>query len=93
MKITITLHDGEVRRLVPLPSGERAAAEGPCPLCGAEELAVAGTGTYREGHDTYAARGITLCCGEPCGTIRAQVDTIFGIEEDDRVLHGRCRVY
>lgn len=93
MKITITLADGSVRRLSPLPSGERAIAEGSCPACGAAELPVAGRGRYVETRDTYAARGVALCCGEDIGIIRARVDTIFGVEEDERVLHGRCRVY
>lgn len=93
MKVTLTLPDGSKRRLTPLPSGERAIAEGSCPSCGANELAVAGRGRYVESRDTYAARAVALCCGEDMGTIRAEVDTIFGIEEDERVLHGRCRVY
>lgn len=35
----------------------------------------------------------TACCGAELGTMRARVSMIFGIEEDERVLNGRARVY
>jgi hypothetical protein len=45
-------------------------------------------------HDTYRAPAHCCSCGVHVGTITVKVSTIFGIEEDDRVLnHGRCRVY
>lgn len=43
-------------------------------------------------HDTYESDA-HCACGKPVGKIRVRVSTIFGIEEDERVLYGRCRVY
>jgi hypothetical protein len=65
-----------------------------CPHCGEKPMKVQGTGKHIESHDTYAAGAICLCCGKSVGTLRARMDTIFGLEEDERVLvHGRARVY
>lgn len=65
-----------------------------CPRCGRREaVRVQGSGKRIAGHDVYEADGFAVCCGAPLGTIRAQVSTIFGLEEDERVLRGRARVY
>jgi hypothetical protein len=65
-----------------------------CPSCGARgPVKLAGRNKRVEGHDTYAADGEFLCCGASSGTIRAVVSTLFGLEEDEAVLNGRCRVY
>ncbi len=31
--------------------------------------------------------------GDSVGYVYARVETIFGTEEDERILNGRCRVY
>ena len=64
-----------------------------CPLCHCKTLKVRGLGIRERGHDTYTADAQTICCGKPIGKLVVTVDTLFGIEEDERVLHGRCRVY
>jgi hypothetical protein len=66
-----------------------------CPHCGAPPpLRVQGTGRRIEGHDVYSADVFAACCSKPIGVVRAQMDTLFGLDEDERVLHhGRCRVY
>ncbi len=99
MKITLTLADGrELAAKLPHADAARVyVGELPkCPLCKEthpEGLPVAGKGNHTEGHDTFAARAHTLCCGGEIGILRAVVSTIFGIEEDRRVLNGRARVY
>ena len=93
MTVTFVLADGTVRSVEPQDSGDRAHATGACPRCGAEPFAIAGRGRRIEGHDTYVAYGHCLACREYVGQIRARVSTIFGVEEDERVLGGRCRVY
>ncbi len=65
-----------------------------CPGCNAKgPILVAGAGIERHDHDTYYARAAHVGCGARLGTLCVEVDTIFGIEEDEQVLNGRCRVY
>lgn len=45
------------------------------------------------GHDTYTSNASCFDCDAPVGRLVVTVDTIFGIEEDEAVLHGRPRVY
>ena len=72
------------------PEGD-AARTTPC-ACGCD--LVRGRGTHIGGHDYYSARGCCTRCGADRGELRSYVSTIFGLEEDQRVLsHGRCRVY
>ena len=76
------------------PSGDSALLAGACPKCGAESCWIQG-GDMRIGSDDrhYASTGVALCCGERVGEIRAYPDTLFGLREDEAVLHGRPRVY
>lgn len=94
MKTKIWLDTSTGRRaIVGQPAPTFATFSGACPCCRAVPFRVAGEGQEREGHDTYAARARCIDCDKHVGTVHARVDTIFGIEEDERVLHGRCRVY
>ena len=56
-------------------------------------MQVQGNGESVESRDTYRADAHCLACGETIGVLRVKMSTIFGIEEDKRVLNGRCRVY
>lgn len=91
MKITLTVQHDDVRSVQ--SAGETALAEGVCPKCQATPFRIGGTGQTIESHDTYRADGVCLACRKPVGVIRAVVSTIFGLEEDERVLYGRPRVY
>lgn len=90
MKITLTDQEGKVTRLKETEGYQAVEAEDPC-ACGCKM--VAGTGREIEGRDTYRAQGLCVQCRAPRGIIRAQVETIFGLEEDERVLAGPWRVY
>lgn len=73
---------------------EYARTPEPCPACGAWH--VHGPAPSIGGHDYYTARA--LCARPSCrldrGELRGYVSTIYGLDEDRRVLdHGRCRVY
>ena len=98
MKLTVTI-DGVERRLDPETESARVLDLATCPRCGYKPhpergVRVQGKGKRITGHDVYEADGYAACCGQPLGTIRAVVSTVFGVEEDERVLyHGRCRVY
>lgn len=99
MKISVTIdgkkhdakqpHDGASHLLV--------ADVMTCPACGEKTgtsgLVVGGSGKHIESHDTYAAEAHAMCCKKKIGTIRVKVSTIFGLEEDERMLNGRARVY
>lgn len=63
--------------------------------CSCGSSAVVGDGrTPAPGkRDEYVARGFCAACRTPRGTIHAKVSTIFGVEEDERVLAGPWRVY
>lgn len=96
MKITITIQERVFSLATPFEGADHAVVEGlgACPSCdAAAPVKVAGNGRRIESHDTYAADGFALCCKAHIGTIRARTSTIFGIEEDERMLHGRARVY
>lgn len=94
MKITLTIADVVLDAELPYPHADHVTADMFCPSCkAAAPLKVSGKGNHIESHDTYAARAVALCCRKEIGTIRATMSTIFGVEEDERVLNGRARVY
>ncbi len=65
----------------------------PAPGCGTVITNQFQGGEMTHDHDTYYAVVRCSGCGGRLGQLRAEVSTIFGIEEDARVLGGRCRVY
>jgi hypothetical protein len=96
MKITVEI-DG-FRHLARAPHAEAdhvvLVGVPKCPKCKHEApVKVAGAHKRIESHDTYAADATLLCCKQRVGAMRVKVDTIFGIEEDERVLNGPWRVY
>ena len=65
-----------------------------CPVCMQEgPIRVVGDGIADRTHDEYRAHARHRGCGKHVGRLIAHVSTIFGIEEDERVLNGRPRVY
>ena len=96
MKLSFHPTEGKVQELkLPFPEADAAVVQppAPCPHCGAEEMKVQGTGKHIESQDTYASNAITTCCSKHVGTIRAKVNTLFGIEEDERVFSMGVRIY
>lgn len=93
MKVSVAIADES--RACSLPESERwINVAGRCPACSADGLRVIGDKRRQTiGHDTVTAPALATCCGATVGTVRVELDTIFGLEEDERVLHGRCRVY
>ena len=100
MKVTLTANGRTYALKTPakgIPTAEVPQIEA-CPSCGQkphleESFKVAGRGIRETTHDTYVTDAHAVCCGAYVGTLRATVSTIFGIEEDERVLNGRARVY
>jgi len=94
MKIELKVSEGDVRVCEHLyADAEYVVPTGECPQCKAKPWAVSGGTPVVQGHDTQTAPAWTRCCGKPAGSLVVTVSTLFGIEEDERVLHGRCRVY
>lgn len=93
MKVTLTLADGSKRKVKTTDGANLAEVDEDCPSC-AKPLRIVGSGRHIESHDTYAADATCVECRAQVGVVRAVVDTIFGLEEDEAVLvHGRPRVY
>lgn len=96
MKITVHINGKTYAAKPPYADADHVEVSGidECPACHHRGiLKVSGKGNHIDGHDTYKAEGIALCCKVFIGAIRVKVSTIFGLEEDSRVLNGRCRVY
>lgn len=93
MRTRIYLVSGSERLRV-TEHGAYGVVEGVCPKCGAAPLKVQGTGRRPSADDrAWEADAVAVCCGAYVGTLRAEVNTLFGVREDRAVLEGRCRVY
>lgn len=97
MRVTLTVQEDDVRATLPDSPHERggdcALVAGACPRCRVEPFAVQGGGMHIESHDTYAADAACAACKARVGTLRARMSTLFGLEEDERVLGSCVKVY
>ncbi len=97
VKITVTIGGKVYPAMLPQPSAEYVVVHLPAGVhdsCrDADRIIMVSGGDTTHDHDTYTAPAWCRTCDEHVGTIRVKVSTIFGIEEDARVLNGRCRVY
>jgi hypothetical protein len=94
MRITIK-PDTDVSQNAHLPyeGADHVVGVGRCPLCKRINWRAQGVGPQDTGHDTVESACKCVECGEIVGRIRVRMSTIFGLEEDARVINGRCRVY
>jgi len=94
MKITVTTSGGVFKARLPYDGAGYVVVSGlECPECNAEGgLRVRGPSPVTD-HDTMRSRAVCADCDQGVGHITVKFNTIFGIEEDKRVLNGRCRVY
>ena len=93
MKITVSVGGTKRAATRPFEGADHVVATGACPHCSIEPFKVRGSGISRNDHDSYYADAECVACGKFVGTIRAKMDTLFGIEEDERVLNGPYKVY
>lgn len=63
-----------------------------CPEKSETLRVIGGKGWTSEDKRAIESHGCCLDCGKYLGTLRAEVDTLFGIDEDAAVM-ARCRVY
>ncbi len=97
MVITMTTLDGKAHEAkLPYDGAAHVDVGGVlCPHCGMP-LRVRGTDCRIDSFDTYRADAVCagVECGRRVGDLLVRLSTLFGIEEDERVLwHGRARVY
>lgn len=104
MKITVQIGDTHWKAHLPYDGAAHVVVDDyvQCPNCGWRPPTVLGIltgikvhGRHQriESRDTYRSEAISICCDQVVGVIRVQMSTIFGIEEDERVLNGPWRVY
>jgi hypothetical protein len=102
MKVFLLLPGGGKRSCrVPFTGADHALAKGACPNCGAEEpgpaskvFKIAGCRLRPSDDDrAWECDAACLACKSGVGTVRAEMDTLFGVREDEAVLNGRARVY
>lgn len=104
MKITLTIDDVVYQARLPYEEAAFVLVDDieKCPFCEHKNGEVLGVkmkfkvhGRHKriESHDTYASDAHALCCGKQVGTLRVKMNTVFGVEEDERVLSGPWKVY
>lgn len=97
MKITLTLYDGRTAEAKqPFEGCQYVEVAGLHCECARDlPLIVAGIkGGVKEDTDRYMVSSAACArCKGMVGDLRVEYATLFGREEDDRVLNGRPRVY
>lgn len=94
MKIELQPTTGpRIRARLPYEGAEYVVLSAPCPSCDTPAAPIAGKGVDTTTHSTHEAEAIATCCGARVGRLIVTLDTLFGIEEDNRVLNGPWRVY
>ena len=93
MEIKLRTNDGDLKCKLPHDGAVAVDVELACPGCKVEPMAVRTDEREIEGHDTYVGTAYCCACKTVVGQLRVKMSTVFGLEEDERVLNGRPRVY
>lgn len=94
MKLALLTSGTALYLRLPHEGADHAIATGDCPKCGSTNFGVQGKNQRISDDDqAYEADGYCCACKAHVGTIRAELNTLFGLREDEVVLHGRPRVY
>jgi hypothetical protein len=96
VKLFLLPKDGSTRVRMKLPAKDAPSVpmEVACPSCGANPYLIFGGNKHISKDDlAYESDGYCTSCQAYVGTIRLEVETLFGLREDEAVLKGRCRVY
>jgi hypothetical protein len=94
-KLWLETRDEKPRRLtltLSFPGAVAADCSEPCP-CGSSSVVGDGIERSTAHRDRYIAKGFCAGCRARRGIIYAEVSTLFGVEEDERVLAGPWKVY
>ena len=94
-KISLAVADGDTRTVTtPFDGADHGVASGACPHCKATPFKVAGAGKRIAADDrAYEADGGCLACNRHVGLLRAEVNTLFGVREDEAVGRLGVRIY
>ena len=84
---------GTMTAKVPFEGAEHVIIK-KCPNCGEHDAPMFGVDPVRGFASMSSRDTLAKCCNTLLGLrMTVRFNTIFGLEEDERVLHGRCRVY
>jgi hypothetical protein len=95
MKIILVRPNGKrLPAKLPYEGADFAVLVTGCPECGAHEPKLQGTGRRpsKDGR-AWEADAVALCCDRHVGTLRCEMNTLFGVEEDERVFRMGIKIY
>jgi hypothetical protein len=93
-RIRLLTSDGRRRCEIESPDANHATADGRCPTCNTEPFRVQGTGRRIAADDrAYEADAVCLACAQIVGTLRVEVNTLFGLREDEAVFRSGVKIY
>lgn len=79
---------------LPYPEADHCVADGTCPCCAAEPFKLGGSNMRASKDDrAWESDAGCLACRAHVGTLRVEMNTLFGVREDAAVLSGRVRIY
>ena len=95
MKIMFHPNKGPARKAkLPYTDADYCVVDGECPYCKAMPFHAAGVkGTMVKGHATLTSDAGCIGCKVVTGKLVVKVNTLFGIEEDERVMRSGVRIY
>jgi hypothetical protein len=93
-RIHLNASDGRRRCRLDYADADHAIADGCCPTCHAVPFRVQGTGRRIAADDrAYEAGAVCLACAQIVGTLRVEVNTLFGLREDEAVFRSGVKIY
>lgn len=93
MKIALVIGERRIDARLPYQGADHVLVDETCPDCEHDAPTKLRGRDQRHSHSKYHAIAVALCCGARIGQLEVEVQTVFGIEEDRRVLAGPWRVY
>jgi hypothetical protein len=91
-KIFLLPSDGPRRKAT--NGGDHALIDGACQHCGAAPFKAAGAGKRPSADDrAWEADAVAICCNRHVGILRVEVNTLFGVREDEAVSRLGIRIY
>jgi hypothetical protein len=86
-RIHLLAFDGRRRCRLDSAGADHVVADGCCPSCRAAPFRVQGTGRRIAADDrAHEADAVCLACRKIVGTLRVEVNTLFGLREDEAVF-------
>ena len=94
MKLKLVTESKTYKLKLPPQHQDHVLLGEPFPECGSKECKLQGRDKRIAPDDrAYESDAVAACCAKYIGVLRLEVNTLFGLREDEAVLKGRCRVY